>query len=228
VRRAALAISGVVPVSLLMLVYVPGILLASAPARSVQGQFDAILAFGAHCLFLNPLFQIAFWDAGRVGLGAIIVFGFFKATAITAGFSAAKKSQAQLACFGTLVLLDLLSCIMLGVGRYDSGIEATVSSRYQYVSLVCLAPFLGAVMERGVLTIRPDRLEKLAAAGLLAAWCALLTYRWPDEIKAWSAWRGTEVRSALEAPVRAPQERFARATLDAARAAQLKVKYHLH
>jgi hypothetical protein len=187
-----------------------------------------MLAFGAHCLLLNPLFQIASWDATRVTLWAVVVFGLFKAAVIGSGMSAALKSRDQILFLSTLLLLDVLNCCLLGIGRHNTGIQASISSRYQYISLLCFAPFVGAVMQRAVLTVRPGYIDKMAVTCLLLAWCALLTHRWPQEIELWSAWRGTAIRNALNVQQSTFQERFAHAMLDSSRAAQLQTKYNLH
>jgi len=114
---------------------------------------------------------------------------------------------------------------LLAVGRYSTGMQATVSSRYQYIPLLCLAPFLGAFMQ--TLLARPaGRLDRIVPAALLLAWCALLFHRWPLEMKSWSSWRGTEVRNAVLS-VKGSQP-FASSSQDVVHAAQLRVKYNLH
>jgi hypothetical protein len=175
---------------------------------------------------MNPLFRIASWEMPLVGLAAALIFGCFKIATVVSGFSQIRKSREQVAFLGALLLFDVMSCALLGIGRYHTGIQATVGSRYQYCALLSLAPFLGLLMAR-LLVNHSTWLDRAAATALVLAWFALSAYRWPQELKVWSAWRGTGVRNAITLKGH-PIEEFASSLQNSTRAAQLQAKYNLH
>jgi hypothetical protein len=74
----------------------------------------------------------------------------------------------------------------------------SVSSRYQYASLIAFAPVLGAAVTG--LTPRRLALSGWVAVALLAAWACWIGWRWTPETRTWSRWRGRDVRAILHAP----------------------------
>lgn len=225
VRRSVLAVSCALPIILVTLVYVP-LLFSTLRLPPPQSHYREVLGFAAYTLFLNPLFDIVSLNVPLIGVSATTAFGLLKAAIILGGFSRVQRSRKQVAFFGALLLFDVMSCALLGVGRSNTGIAAAVGSRYQYVSLICLAPFLG-VLVQPILRGAATRLDKIAATTMLLAWGALLTYRWPVALEAFGRQRGTMIRRAIDEPDHL-QDRFAFAFANKSRAAQLKAKYNLH
>jgi hypothetical protein len=224
-KRAVLGTSCAIPAIIGALVYAP-VMLNTSHAQQLHGHYSAIFEFTIYSLLLNPLFRVAWWEMPFVGFMAATTFGLFKMAVVFSGFSAARRSREQVALLGAFVLFDITNCALLGVGRFHTGIQMTVGSRYQYFSLLCLAPFLGLLMSRAWVK-HSTRLDKAAAAALLLASCSLLTYRWPQELGGWSAWRGTDVRTVIELKGN-PIERFASSLQNSVRAAELQAKYNLH
>jgi len=98
-----------------------------------------------------------------------------------------------------LLALDLGNASLLGLGRWQGGPAASVSSRYQYMSLLCFLPVLGlcleAAMERHL--HRFGRLGLwLPGAGLAALGWLLMT-SWAEPMRLWSVLHGVETHQAL-------------------------------
>jgi hypothetical protein len=223
-RRTILEISLIVPAILMAFIYVP--MMLRAPHPQSASHLQDIVLYGVYAFSLNPLFRIACWDQGQVGAPAAVVFGLLQGAIVLSGFAVIRKSRLQMAFMGSLLVYELLSCSLLAIGRYNTGMQSTVSSRYQYIALLGLAPFIGILLQR--ILFKPSNwLDRAAMWAVLLAWCVLLLYRWPIEINTWSIWRGTEVRKALQ--LSQPQDGpFAASTQPWGSAAELQVKYNLH
>jgi hypothetical protein len=225
VRRAVLATSFLIPIALCSFVYATG---AAAPLKPWHRHIPEVLAFGVHYMTLSPLFHIAPWVAASQTSSDVVLFGALKATVLITGLVIARPSGQQRLFLLVLLLLDLLNSCLLGIGRYDTGLPAAVSSRYQYISFVCLEPFVAIGMHRAVMRIGVISLQKIAAICILLAWSTLLANRWHGELQAWVAWRGAPARAVFNGTAPPPKGRFAYALLDYNRAAQVKMKYNLH
>ncbi|MGA2433973.1 MAG: hypothetical protein ABSG25_01670 [Bryobacteraceae bacterium] len=216
-RRIVLVISLALPFILGCVVNPPRLL--ARPGVN----FAAAFVFGVHYLLLNPFFQIA--GFAIVGWGAVCVFGLAKLSVTSMGFADTRKPP-QIAFLAALLFLDLMNAVLLGYGRYHTGLPASVSSRYQYVPLLCAAPFIGVVFARLFPSWNSGKMARLAAVSAVLALYALLAWPWNAQISAWSGWRGTAVRAALaSAP---PEERIAFSLTSVARARELQAKYNLH
>jgi hypothetical protein len=225
VRRTVLGVSFAIPIILGAFVYVP-LLFGTLHLQLPQIHYLAALGFAGYAFLLNPSFDLASWNIGQIAISAALIFGLFKAAVILRGFSLVRGSRKQAAFLGALLLYDAINCALLGVGRYTTGTPSTVGSRYQYIPLLCLAPFLGVLMQR-ILGSAATRLDKITAVTLVLACGVLLTYKWPGQLATWSVERGTSIRRAIDKPG-PPRERFAAALANSVRAAQLKAKYNLH
>jgi hypothetical protein len=218
-RRIALTISLVLPFILACVISPPRLLAQVRPTVD----FASLFVFSAHYLLLNPFFQIA--GFATVGWGAACVFGLAKLSVTSTGFADTRKHR-QIAFLAALLFLDLMNAVLLGYGRYHTGLPASVSSRYQYVPLLCAAPFVGVVFARLFASWNSGKMARLAAVSAVLALCALLGWPWNAQISTWSGWRGTAVRAALaSAP---PEERIAYSLTSVVRARELQAKYNLH
>lgn len=98
-----------------------------------------------------------------------------------------------------LLLLDLGNGALLGLGRWQGGPAASVSSRYQYMSLLCFLPVLGLCLE-ALLERHLHRLGRFGAwlpgAGVAVLGWTLMT-SWAEPMRLWAVMHGTETRLIL-------------------------------
>ena len=196
--------------------------------RNFQGlngeKLTAMVSYSAHYLLLNPLFHFLPVPHKAVGLPELAIAGTCKVLIVAAGFALSQGRQRTL--LWTLLLFDLGTAVLLGMGRYHLGIETAVSYRYQYVSLLCFAPFLATVAVKGLQWFTAPTARSVAFALLFVGWGAVLGYPWARHSERWAQWRGTDVRNALAATP--PDQRFGLPTITAGRARELVKIYNLH
>ena len=185
----------------------------------------AMASYGGHYLLLSPLFHLLPIPHKMAdGLTELLIAGSFKALLVATGLSLAKDRQR--AFLWTLLLFDLGTAGLLGVGRWNLGIDTAVSYRYQYVSLLSFAPFLGLVVGRAVQSLGDSRSARPAFVVFFVGWGLLLGYPWARHSQRWSQWRGTDVRNALaSAPA---DQRFGLPSITGERARELVALYNLH
>jgi hypothetical protein len=189
-----------------------------------SGKLGAMASYGIHYELLSPLYHILPIPHKAVGLRDMMISGIIKTFIVTLGLLLAEERKRIL--LWTLLLLDLGMAGLLALGRYQLGIETSVSYRYQYVSLLCFAPFLAVVTMKGIDLLKRPAARGVAFALFFAGWTLLLGYPWARHSERWSRWRGTENRMALEAA--APEQRFGLPEITAGRARELIRIYGLH
>jgi hypothetical protein len=128
-------------------------------------------------------------------------------------------------------VVDAVYAALLGIGRYHTGIETSVSSRYQYSSLISALPFFGWALET-LLARLPSRAGVRAALSTLliagALWSA--ARGWPTVARGWADGRGRNTRHTLFADPNPPAIGAIPGIpfLPTERARELVVLYHLH
>jgi hypothetical protein len=125
---------------------------------------------------------------------------------------------------------DLGNAVLLGVGRYHTGILTAVSSRYQYASLAAVLPAAALALDQLRLGLRiPTGLRRpLLATGGLALAGGLIVC-WPIEVDHFTRWRGIDSRRILfEDPNPDPHGVPGIPFMPMDRAKELIAKYHLH
>jgi hypothetical protein len=130
-----------------------------------------------------------------------------------------------------LLAYDLGNAALLGLGRYHTGFETTISSRYNYSSLLATLPFaalwLEHLLNRFVTRVR---VRQVIAVALLASAVVFGLQGWPRERVSFTDWRGTGLRRLLADPAAAragatvPALEFMRTQ----RAMELIQRYNLH
>ena len=186
-------------------------------------KFQAMVAYGGYYLLANPLYQILPIPRKVPDARALLIAGSCKLALVSAALRL--SNRAQRAALFTLLFFDFAAASQLAFGRYTLGINSSVSYRYQYVSLLCFAPFFGIVVA-GVVTRTTQQSRKFAYAVTMLSWGLLLGYPWIRHSARWSGWRGVEVREALRTT---PDDlRFGLPAITAGRARELIKKYHLH
>lgn len=199
---------------------VPAALVLSAMYLLVVGQsadrsLPAALSYGTHYFLLNPLYHLISIPKKTVGLAALLFYGFLKIVVIA--WTLRKADAPWRPLLLVLVAFDLANAAALGFGRYHTGLDTTVSSRYQYLSLFCFGPLAGLLM------MRPRRVVR---AAMFLVWVPLLAYPWKRHAPRWAGWRGVEIREQL---ARVPDSaHFDPSSLTAGRARELIEIYHLH
>jgi hypothetical protein len=184
----------------------------------------AMSRFGVYYYSLSPLFRLIY-PAGPVSLWPVLLLGGLKIAVIAAALYF--TSHAIRAGLVMLTVVELGYMAILGFGRFLTGLEQAVSSRYQYMALFCFAPCLSVVVGRALRLQINATGPRLWLYFLLLAFTAIWTgKRWTPEMSAWARWRGTDIRSAVATAPPAQPIAFSETT--AGRARELVKRYHLH
>jgi hypothetical protein len=99
--------------------------------------------------------------------------------------------------------VDLLTAFFIGVGRFHEGISNTISSRYQYSSLISFTPFLwvglNQMIDSALKIVRhsPRLAAPVLKLAVVAVFLVLVYLPWHREMLNWSYWRGTQGRQLL-------------------------------
>ncbi len=223
-RRVAIAAAAVLP-SVVVAWWIAGH--ASGNHHHIAGNLGAMLTFAAYYYAQSPL-RVLFSD-GTPGVVVIVLLALAK-TALLAGGVALAPRAARRALL-VLIASEVGNALLLGLGRFHTGLPAAGSSRYQYGALAALLPLAAIVLARA-LDLIPARLglRALVAVVLLALTARWAQAPWRATINDWVPWRGGDLRVVLFAtpPDRAPDHFTRLPWMDNERARELAKKYHLH
>jgi hypothetical protein len=130
----------------------------------------------------------------------------------------------------TLLVFDVGNAAILGIGRSELGFGTAFSSRYQYVSWLTFAPFLGIAVESGVRAVakrfrHPRRSFRLFGALSLAILVLIVAAPWPSKADTWAEWRGTAIRREVQTA--APNARLSYSLITVGRARELVTQFNL-
>ena len=198
---------------------------SSGNHQQLGGHWGEVLQFGACYFLLNPGHVL-----GNTSLhpAMLLVLALGKIGVIAAALFLSRGRVRQLLLL--LLAYDLGNSVLIGIGRYHTGFLASLSSRYQYSSLLATLPFAALLLSAALDRLPRVRLHPWVATLLLillAGWCL---WGWPAELKTFTAWRGTEMRQLLAAPAtsdpaaRVPALEF----MHVERAKALQRAYNLH
>jgi hypothetical protein len=195
--------------------------------QHMAGHWGAAGRFALTFLLLNPGYQLL----GEPGLGsaAALTLGGLKVAVLAAGFWLAPGRVRRLLV--VLFLFDAGNALILGIGRHHTGLLAAVGSRYCYGSLAATLPFAAVLVSWGaerLLRVGWPRLLVMTTALLLLA--GALLRGWPQQLPAFTGWRGTEMRQLMQAPYTTDPAATVPALdfMHVERAKALQRAFHLH
>lgn len=200
---------------------------AGGNQHHLRGHGEAISVYGLWYFLLNPLHRLLEFDSW--GIRTVWLIGAIKVALIVWALAISRDRQRLLLLL--LLAFDLGNSLLLGIGRYHTGVETTISSRYQYSSLLCVLPFMGLAFA-SLLGRIPSRFQlRILATGallLIIAW--VVSRNWPEEIRGFAFGRGTETRRILTSDPHPPAMGAVPGIpfLSTARAKELIHIYNLH
>lgn len=200
---------------------------ASGNHQHLKGHLLDSADFALWYFCLNPIYRLIEMDSW--GIRTLALLGTLKVILIVWGLRSADNHQRRLLWF--LLFFDLSNAALLGIGRYHTGLEASVSSRYQYSSLVAVLPFAALCLEDGLKRVgRWNRRPAVAVTCILVLIFWGVFHHWRREIDCFSATRGTTARHIIFVEAH-PAEMGAVPGipfLSTARAKELVIIYHLN
>jgi hypothetical protein len=222
-RRALGAAVFLLPAMVVALIIV---VFASGNHQKLSGHLADAALYGLWYFCLNPLHRLVAIDSW--GPVTTTLAGVIKVALMAWVLVRSKGSPRRLLVL--LLAFDLGNSALLGIGRYHTGLETSISSRYQYGALVGVLPFAGLWLDLLWQRVPPlfHRWQLVPAAVVIAA--ALLAARpWARDAAEFARGRGTVTRELLQQPAppamgAVPGIPF----LSTERAKELAARYHLH
>lgn len=168
--------------------------LAGGNEHHMGGHWGAAAVFGTWYYCLNPAYLLLSVESW--GWRTVALLGLCKLAIV--GWSLVRSRGRQRMLFVLLVAFDLGNAVLLGIGRYHTGLPAAAGSRYQYASLIGVAPLAGFWVSRQWDRIPiPAGFRRLVGAAILAAFAVGLCRSWPAALERFVEPRGDEARHIL-------------------------------
>ena len=200
--------------------------IASGNHQHMAGHAGDAAAFGTWYWGLNPLHFLL--SVESVGWRTVTALGALKLALIV--WAIARSRGRIRLLFLLLVAFDLGNAVLLGIGRFNTGFPATMSSRYQYSSLVGIVPLAGYLLSRVVERLPFSRIASgVLVAGLLGALGLSMIRGWSADADSFTRWRGTDSRRVILQDLSTNTQAvpgIPGMTMDRAR--ELVAKYRLH
>ncbi len=200
--------------------------LAGGNQNHMSGHWAEAAIFGAWYYCLNPAYSLLSFESW--GWRTVLLLGLCKVAIVV--WSLVRSRGRLRLLFLLLVAFDLGNTALLGIGRYHTGLLATAGSRYQYASLIGIAPLAGYWISRQWARIPVSgTLRSIAATVLLTLGAITLCRQWPAQLDPFTTGRGTESRRILLVePNPDPHSVPGIPFLEVSRARILIDKYNLH
>ncbi len=187
-RRAAWALAYLSPgivVGLLITV------LATGNHQHMMGHWGAASVYGLWYYCLNPAYHV--FSVESWGWRTVSLLGLCKIALVAWAIGRSRGNQRLLIVL--TVAFDLGNALLLGIGRFHTVLLSSVSSRYQYASLIGIAPAAGfwvsCMWEKFP---GPAAARRAAFAVLLALAAFAMLRQWPADLEPFTASRGSESR----------------------------------
>lgn len=169
-------------------------LLATGNHQHMRGHLADAAVYGLWYLLANPTHYLL--SVESYGWHTVIVLGAVKVGLVA--WCLSRSTGRVRVLFAMLVLFELGNACLLGIGRFHTGLSATIASRYQYASLIGFAPMLGFWFSWTLGHLPgPSVLRKAVAVIILGTLAVQMIRGWAPELDGFTAWRGTESRRIL-------------------------------
>jgi hypothetical protein len=201
-------------------------LLGEGNHRHMAGHWGQAALFSLWYCCLNPAYHVFFVDSW--GWRTVALLGIAKFSLVAWSLIRSRGRLRLLILL--LVLYDLGYAVLLGVGRYHTGLLASMSSRYQYMSLVGILPAAGFWLSSQWTRLpAPAWARRLALGVVLVVASVAMCRQWRSDLDPFSTYRGSDSRRIFfEDPNPLPGSVPGYAALPIERAQALVAKYHLH
>ena len=184
--------------------------------------------FGAWYFSLNPLYRLLATDSW--GSRTTLLLGALRVALMLWVFWRATSRQRRF--LGLLLAFGLGDSVLLGIGRYHTGLECTISSRYHYNALLCTLPFAGLAVESALGSVLAwfTRIRRTVAAVLVAMAALWVCRDWRQYAHDYGDSRGRHTRDLIFHQARPPDQGAIPGIpfLSTTRARDLTAIYHLH
>ncbi len=185
-----------------LLFVLPGIIvaalilgLATGNHQHLGGHILDAADYGLWLYCMNPLYRLLEVDSW--GLRTFATMAVLKILVV--GWALIRADRMQRRLLLLLLAFDLGNAVLLGIGRYHTGLSTTISSRYQYSILIATLPSIALWLEKviigGLSHVRIPRMVGITA--LIALLFLLVWHRWPSEIAGFANSRGTVTRNII-------------------------------
>lgn len=170
------------------------LLFATGNHRHLGGHVGDAANYGLWYFALNPFHRLLAVDSW--GPHTLTLLGVGKLALLTGVLARTRGRPRHLLLL--LLAYDLGNSALLGLGRYHTGVETAISSRYQYGALLAILPFAALAVD-GLLRRLPPVLRRgrLVAAVVLLGTGFLVVRPWAREAPAFAWGRGTVTRHLL-------------------------------
>jgi len=165
--------------------------------HALGGHAFEIARFAATFLFLSPWHQLL--GIQEITPASAVLVAALKIALVIGGLFVARGRVRVLLV--SLLAYDVSNALLLGIGRYHTGVGNGLGARYLYSSLLAALPFAGLLLAHFAARFVPRALpRRIAATAVLALLSWRLLCGWPDALAPFVAWRGTEMRQLMQAP----------------------------
>ena len=195
--------------------------------QSVTESSDQILSFALNFFFMNPVFR--WFSDSPPDLTALWLCGTVKTMLWIAALLLARAQGGFLKLLIiTFLFFDLGNTALVTMGRFHTGAQYAVSSRYQYETLIFLIPGVVALLSTLDNQLRGSHSLRLSIFALLFAATTTLSFtRWSPIIEEWSNSRGTHGRKFFfSKPKKRPGEWWGLPNILAREEAERVIKYY--
>ncbi len=165
-------------------------LFAQGNQRHLGGHGAEMVQYGTWYFSLSPLHNwlgISAW-----GPSTTLVLGLVKGAAIVGGLLLARGKMRQVLWF--LLVIEVAYAVLLGIGRYHTGLLTSTSSRYQYPAFIATLPFIGVCVQALLDRIPAAALRTAIGVALIGGAVWLAVKDWRPTAASWAEWRGKQGR----------------------------------
>ncbi|MFT3867599.1 MAG: hypothetical protein QM715_03770 [Nibricoccus sp.] len=202
--------------------------LATGNHQNFNGHLLDAADYALWVFCMNPLYRLVEMDSW--GLHTIAILGISKVLLVGWGLLRCDRRQRMLLIL--LLAFDFGNAALLGIGRYHTGLVTTISSRYQYSTLIATLPYIAIWIEYMVVVKlgSTPRLQRSAIVVAIVLILVLSSHRWPNEIRGFAQTRGSDTRKIIFTDPNPPENGAIPGIsfLSTARAKELTKHYNLH